>query len=61
MMHVEALQWPNCIFAGRLRPNCHQLYELGNTQLSQQSTLLTVYYIDIYRQVYIYIYIYIFI
>ena len=30
MMHVEALQWLNCIFACRLRANCHQLYELRN-------------------------------
>ena len=26
MMHVEALQWPSCIFTRRLRANCHQLY-----------------------------------
>ena len=32
MMHVEALQWLNCIFTGRLRTNCHQLYELGNAK-----------------------------
>ena len=25
----SALQWLNCIFAGRLRADCHQLYELG--------------------------------
>ena len=30
MMHVEALQWLNWIFAGRLRAKCHQLWELGN-------------------------------
>ena len=30
MMHVEALQWLNCIFARRLRANCLQSYELGN-------------------------------
>ena len=29
MMHVEALQWPSCIFTGRPRANCQQLYELG--------------------------------
>ena len=27
MMHVEAFQWLICIFTGRLRANCHQLYE----------------------------------
>ena len=32
MMHAEALQWPNCIFARRLRANCHHLYELGNAK-----------------------------
>ena len=32
MMHVEALQWLNCIFTCRLRANCHQLYELGNAK-----------------------------
>ena len=29
MIHVEALQWPNCSFTRRLRANRHQLYELG--------------------------------
>ena len=32
MMHVEALQWLNCMFAGILRAKCHQLYELGNAK-----------------------------
>ena len=30
MTHVEALQWLNRIFTGRLRANRHQLYELGS-------------------------------
>ena len=32
MMHVEALQWLHCIFARRLRADCHQLYDLGNAK-----------------------------
>ena len=31
MMHAEALQWLNCIFARRLRATCRQSYELGDT------------------------------
>ena len=31
-MHVEALQWLNCILTRTLQANCHQLYELGNEQ-----------------------------
>ena len=31
-VHVEALQWLNCICTRRLRANCHQLYELGNAK-----------------------------
>ena len=32
MMHVEASRWPNSIFAGRLRADRHQLYELGDAK-----------------------------
>ena len=32
MMHVEALRWPSCIFAGNLRANCHELCELGSAR-----------------------------
>ena len=31
-MHVEALQWPSCIFTRRVRATCHQVYELGYVQ-----------------------------
>ena len=37
MMHAEALQWLNCIFAGRVRANCQQFYELGNATNGVQS------------------------
>ena len=41
MMHVEALQWLNCICAGRLRANRHQLYELGHAQMNNTYLLDT--------------------
>ena len=47
MMRVEALQWLSCIFTRRLRANCHQLYELGNTN-NPISPLLQYNYVIIY-------------
>ena len=35
-MHVEALQWLNCICARRLRANCHQLYGIKTKQQQTQ-------------------------
>ena len=34
-MPVEALQRPNCIFAGGPGANCQQSYELGNANEQQ--------------------------
>ena len=68
MMHVEALQWPNRIFAGRLRANCHQLYELGNATktippqtitgsgVPRRTRLLRTICMCVYMYIYIYIY-----